>query len=97
MGGVKYISTPFPKDVETLKKHREDLKLVSFLTGLISHHASIEDQFLTDTELPSFSATFSQLSRISSEPRELVEVMDNSNNVANIQPSSTSYRGRGRG
>lgn len=70
---------------------------MSFLTGLISHHASIEDQFLTDTELPSFSATFSQLSRISAEPRELVEVMDNSNNVANIQPSSTSYRGRGRG
>lgn len=40
------IYQPFPKVVETLQKQKEDLKVVSFLTGLATHYESAEDQIL---------------------------------------------------
>lgn len=44
---------PYPTDVETWKKQREELKVVSFLSGLNSHYASLKDHSLAGNDLPS--------------------------------------------
>lgn len=48
---------PYPGDLDTWKKQREELKVISFLVALGPHYESSKDQFLTGIDLPSLNAT----------------------------------------
>lgn len=54
---------PYPTDIVIWNEQRE-LKVVSFLSGLTSHHASAQVQILNGNELPSLNAVFSRSSRV---------------------------------
>lgn len=53
---------PYPGDLSTWKRQREELKVISFLAALGPHYASAKNQLLTDDEVPTLNATFSRLS-----------------------------------
>lgn len=89
---------PYPTDLATWKRQREDLQVVSFLAALDSKYAAAKTQLLTAADLPTLSVVFSRLSRIpiegelsvvGAEPAALV--------TSSRSPSSSRGRGRGRG
>lgn len=55
---------PFPQDFATWKCQTEQLKVVSFLSGLDAHYGSAKNQLLYGSELPSLNVAFSRLSWI---------------------------------
>lgn len=81
-----------------MEETKEQLKVVSFLSGLDVQYTSAKNQLLSGTELPSLNVAFSRLSRIPVE--DIAEpIIDNEKSAvaATTRPSSSSSTGRGRG
>lgn len=78
----------YPADMETWKRQKEELKVVSFLAALGPQYAS--PKILTSTELPNLNCTFSRLSRIQVEVDPPVEQVENTALVTATRPISNS-------
>lgn len=87
---------PYPKDLQTWKKQQEQLKVVSFLSGLDDSYVSAKNQLLSGTELPSLNVSFSSRSRIRTASHDFSVDTDNTALTINMRQAASQGRGRGR-
>lgn len=85
---------PYPKDLATWKRQREELKVISFLATRNPQYESAKNQLLTGYDLPSLNSTFSRLSRMSME-NDVSETRDGDVALSATTPSTTrTFKGR---
>lgn len=77
---------PYPGDLSTWKRQREELKVISFLAAQGPQYESAKNQLLRGVELPTLNATFSRLSRIPVEADQPEDVGETVALSATIQP-----------
>lgn len=97
MGRTLSLYQPYPTDLETWKKQQEQLKVVSFLSGLDVHYVSARNQLLSGSDLPTLNVSFSRLSRIPIAETDLPMENDNVALTTYMQSTPNSNRGKGRG
>ncbi|XP_071738958.1 uncharacterized protein [Rutidosis leptorrhynchoides] len=54
---------PLSADIKTMQTQREQIAVMSFLTGLRPEHDAIKSQFLNESTIPSLQETFSRVLR----------------------------------
>lgn len=83
----------YPK--QTWKRQQEQLKVVSFLSGLDDSYVSTKNQLLSGTDLPSLNVSFSRLSWIPTASQDFSVDTDNTALTTNMRQAAS--RGRGWG